>query len=249
MLEFGACPQCKLDIAPERKALSPVVCNHCGHTISKDGHNAQTEHTNQMEKTSIKIMVGISIFVSACYIQIQHWDTAWLKIIPLGVKETIGMQSPSDIETKAQICMDLKKYNCAEESYVKAGQHDFNLFQRAGDFQMKRGKWNEAAQSYYKFFQGGGNTLEAQYNYAKALAQLGQVDEATQYFDAVLAAKPDVLQITVVQNYVKLLVDHQRFDQARNLINKVRREGGEAANSFMETEYKKISELSTASRE
>ncbi|MBX3022716.1 MAG: hypothetical protein KF799_13670 [Bdellovibrionales bacterium] len=245
MLEFGACPLCKQDISPERKKLSPVICNHCGFTFSKDS----LKTANDVESKSIKIMVAISVVVSACYIQISHWDKAWLEIVPLALKETIGMSSPSDIEQKAGICFEQMKWDCVEAQYGKAAQNDPALWERAAGFQMKRAKYNEAAQSYYKFFQSGGVNLESQYNYAKALAQLGQVDEAVKYFDQVLAAKPDVLQITVVQNYVKLLMDHQRFDQAKLLISKVRKDGGPAAESFMETEYKQITQVTTASRE
>ncbi len=36
MMEFGACPQCKLDISPERKAIKPLVCEHCGYTSTND---------------------------------------------------------------------------------------------------------------------------------------------------------------------------------------------------------------------
>lgn len=245
MMEFGACPQCKQDIAPERKQLKPVVCNHCGFTVS--GNEVKVH--NELDKKSIQIMVGISVFLSACYIQMSNWDSAWLEIVPLSVKETIGMSSPGDIEEKAAICMQLKKWDCVETQYIKASQIEPAQWERAGNFQMQRAKYNEAAQSYYKFFQAGGVNLESQYNYAKALAQLGQVDEAVKYFDQVLAAKPDVLQITVVQNYVKLLMDHQRYDQAKVLINKVRKDGGPSAGSFMESEFQQIGELTTASRE
>ena len=114
---------------------------------------------------------------------------------------------------------------------------------------MQRAKYNEAAQSYYKFFKSGGQDLESSYNYAKTLSQLGQVDEAIKYFDQVLGAKPDVLQVTVIQNYVKLLVENKRFVQAKVLIEHVRKDGGEAAGSFMDAEYKRIQELTTASRD
>ncbi len=36
MMEFGACPQCKLDISAERKMIKPMVCNHCGYTSPAD---------------------------------------------------------------------------------------------------------------------------------------------------------------------------------------------------------------------
>jgi tetratricopeptide (TPR) repeat protein len=245
MLEFGACPCCKLDISPERKALKPVVCNHCGFTVSSNQKKAQAE----VDRKSITYMLVISAFFVASYIQISNWDKAWLSIVPLGAKQTVGLMSKADWEDKAQICLDLKKYDCTEEAYNKVAVSEPTQWNRAAHFDMQRAKYNEAAQSYYKFFQSGGQDLEASYNYAKALAQLGQVEEATKYFDQVLAARPDVLQVTVVQNYVKLLMDHQRYDQAKVLIAKIRKDGGETAGSFMEPEFKKIQEMTTASRD
>lgn len=244
MLEFGACPQCKQDVSPERKALKPFVCNHCGYTATKNFHV-----DDQIERKSITMMVAFSVFVVLSYVQLANWDTAWLKILPLGAKQTLGMMTKADFEEKAQICFDLKKWDCAEEAYNKVSALEPALWKRSGHFEMQRAKYNEAAQSYYKFFQSGGQDLESSYNYAKALAQLGQVDDAIKYFDQVLASRPDVLQVTVIHNYVKLLVDHQRFDQAKQLINKVRKDGGESAGSFMETEYKKIQQMTTASRD
>ena len=115
---------------------------------------------------------------------------------------------------------------------------------------MKRAKYAEAARSYYPLFQNGTpQDIEVSYNYAKALAQIGQVDEAISYFDAILAARPDVLQVTVVQNYVKLLMAHQRYDQAKVLISKVRGSSGPAGEQFMDEEFTKIKGLTTASRD
>lgn len=245
MLEFGACPRCKQDISPERKKLIPVICDHCGFSVGNGSLKAQAE----VDRKTITIMLTFSAMIMASYIQISNWDKAWLSIIPLGAKETVGMMSKADLEEKAQICLDLKKWDCTEAAYNKVAQLEPSQWKRAAHFDMQRAKYNEAAQSYYKFFQNGGQDLEASYNYAKALAQLGQVDDAVKYFDQVLAARPDVLQVTVIQNYVKLLMDHQRYNQAKVLISKVRKDGGDSAGSFMEPEFQKVTELTTASRD
>ncbi len=244
MLEFGACPMCKLDVSEERKKSVPFICNHCGFTSMND-----EKVQNEVEKRSIALFVGLSVFVVAAHIQLANWDKHSLAIIPIAVKETIGAVTTQDYEDKAHICMDLKKWDCVEAAYIQVAKAQPNEWQRAGDFQMKRAKYAQAAKSYYEFFQKGAENLEVSYNYAKALAHLGQVDEAVQYFDQVLAARPDVLQVTVVQNYVKLLMDHQRYDQAKVLIDKVRGKSGPAGEQFMEEEFTKIKTLTTASRD
>lgn len=244
MKAFEACPRCKLDISEERKKISPLICNHCGYSLSAE----EEKHTAQGEKHTIVVfssMLGLILF---SFIQLMNWDSYSLEIIPLKIKDTLGMSSPANMDRTAEICMELKKWDCVETNYSHAGQADKTKLPRLGAFQMKRAKYNEAAQTYYGFFQSGGADLEASYNYAKALAQLGQVDEAIKYFDQVLAARPDTLQVTVVQNYVKLLMDNQRYDQAKKLIQDIRGHGPESG-SFMESEFKKIQDMTTASRE
>ena len=244
MLEFGACPRCKLEISPSRKAANPVVCDHCGYVTSNTERLAQIKTENSF----IKVAIGISIFVSAAFMQTMAWDKYALEIIPIKAQSLIGSVSPQTHERLAEICMDLKKYACVEESYKATASTEPSKMIRLGMFQMKLAKWNEAAQSFYAFFQNGGQDLEASYNYAKTLAQLGQVDEAVKYFDQVLASKPETLQVTVVQSYVKLLMDHERFEQAKKLMDDIRK-SSETAAMFMETEYQTVVKHTTASRD
>lgn len=243
-MEFGACPRCKMDIAPERKRSTPIICDNCGFVTT----NTESKQQVKLENKFIKVAIGISIFTVAAFMQVVSWDKYAIEALPLKIKETIGMTNIVDQERLAEICMDLKKYDCVEINYNLTAKSDNMKMLRLGKFQMKRAKWNEAANSFYSFFQNGGEDLEASYDYAKTLAQLGQVDEAVKYFDQVLASKPDVLQVTVVQSYVKLLMDHQRYAEAKKLMDGVRSKG-ENASMFMETEYKKIQEHTTASRE
>lgn len=243
MLEFGACPRCKQDVSAERRNQSLVICDQCGFVVSGNTYAARKE----TEKRSIVIFGAICALVLLGYIQIMNWDNAALEIISLSAKQTLGIASTADNERVAEICMNLKKWDCVEYNYAKTASTDPSKLPRLGHFQMKRSEWQAAAQSYYSFFQKGGNNLDASYDYAKALAQLGQVDDATKYFEQVLAARPDVLQVTVVQNYVKLLMDHQRYEQARKLIADIRGRGPETG-SFMEAEFQKIKDMTTASR-
>jgi tetratricopeptide (TPR) repeat protein len=142
----------------------------------------------------------------------------------------------------ASICMERKKYDCVEQQYARLGQQNPQLMLRLGKFQMSRAHYNEAVNTYRTFFSKGGIDLEASYNFAKALGQVGQIDEAAKYYDYVLGAKPDVLQVTVIQNYVKLLMEANRLDKARTLIEQVRHKSDTSA-YFMETEFKKIQAL------
>ncbi len=143
--------------------------------------------------------------------------------------------------------MDLKKWDCVEAAYLETAKHDVQLFKRAGDFQMKREKYAEAARSYYPLFQDGKvQDIEvSQLQLRKSSCSHRSGDEAVSYFDAILAARPDTLQVTVVQKYVKLLMQHQRYDQAKVLISKIRKDSGPAGEAFMEDEFTQIKQLAS----
>ncbi len=83
--------------------------------------------------------------------------------------------------------------------------------------------------------------LSARYDYARALAEAGDIDLAAQNFDYILKSKPEVWQITVTQKYVTMLIKAERFNQAKLVIKKIRRQDP-SASQFMETEYKIITE-------
>ena len=65
------------------------------------------------------------------------------------------------------------------------------------------------------------------------------IEEASKHFDYVLNAKPRVMQVTVVQNYVKYLVAANQFDKAQQVIFKMRRRD-QTVSQFMDTELKMI---------
>jgi tetratricopeptide (TPR) repeat protein len=184
--------------------------------------------------------VAAAVVIVLGFMQVVSWGGHAIEVLPLQAARLIGLDSLAANEHLARICLDLKKYECVERSYKRlafAGTPDG--FLRLGKFQNSRLEYAAAAESFRQFFARGGRDLEASYGYARALGEIGRVDEASRYYDHVLAAKPDVLQITVVHNYVKALVDHGRLDQALKVISTIRRRG-QSVSSFMDSEYKDI---------
>lgn len=238
------CSRCKLEISAQRQRLNPSVCNHCGFTLSKKEALVKQE----IERSSIMFMLVISAIVLSTYIQVMNWDRYSLDIIPITVKEFMGISTREDWNHKAQICFELKKWNCAETQYAKIALNDPSQYAQLGHFQMLRGKNMEAATSFSMYFQNGGQDLETAYSYAKVLSQLNRAEEAIRYFDMVLEGKTDTLQVTVIQNYVKLLIANHRYAHAIQLIENMRRRAPQA-NQFMEAEYRQINQLATASHD
>lgn len=238
MMQFGSCPRCHMDIAEERRRSQLVVCDSCGFVLS----TADAELRDAIDKKFSYVAIAIAILIVAGFMQVTSWDKHALTVIPLQIKSLLGGNSLSDMEKMAEICMDRRKFDCVEKQYSKIAEQDMQQLLRLGKFQMSRARYQEAAHTYRTFFSRNGIDLEGSYLYARALGQIGQVDEASKYYDYVLGAKPGVVQVTVVQNYVKLLMEAQRLDQAKQLIQGVRKTS-DASSYFMEDELKKIQDL------
>lgn len=209
----------------------------------------------ELENSTFIVTTALGGFVIAALMQIYFWDKYSLDIIPLTVKEVVGATSPADWEEKATICTNLKKWDCVEAQYLKAAQYDKQKYVRLGRFQYDRKNYAKAARSFAIYFSGSdnltgvlkGEDVETALIHAKALTELNQSEEAAKYYEKVLEAKPDQMQVSVIHGYVKMLFKNGKYGRARVLIEDVRKHSSTAA-QFMEAEYQQIRKLRTASR-
>ncbi len=200
-----------------------------------------------LENSTFIVTAGLGAVVIIALLQIYSWDKYALDIIPITVKEVFSMTSPSDWEQKSEMCAVLKKWECVEEQYLKAARTDNSKYVRLANFQFQRGKFDRAARSFSIYFQHREDDPDAALTYAKTLTELNQGEEAAKYFELVLDAKPDILQVPVVHSYVKMLFKNGKFGRAKTLIEEVRKSSSTAA-QFMDAEYQQIRKVQTASR-
>lgn len=238
-LQFGVCPQCKMEISEERLRDNPVICQHCGFSDQKAMKNVE----KRVYKTFLKTSIVLTGFLVASFIQAVNWDKHSLTIIPLKVKEITGMASLQDLKTISEICTERKKWDCVEaalaQTYQMSPQSELEVLAELGKLQFKRGDYVGAFKSLSTYFNQGGVSLDASYDYARVLAQQGQVDQASQVYDEILKAKPDTLQVTVAQNYVRLLMDNSRYKKAKDLLEEIRKSGSNAS-LFMDKEFQEL---------
>jgi len=236
MFQFGACPRCQNELSSERLAFQPLVCNHCGFTANA----IDTKVEQQFEKRFLKIGIVVALFLGLGFVQAANWDQYALEIIPLKIKEITGTASTSDLSRIAEICVERFKHDCVESAYASKGHKgDNEAFADLGKYQARRGKKQDALKSFTAYFKNGGQDLESAYQFAKVLGETGQTDASITYFESVLKAKPETLQITVMQNYVKMLVANGRAAQALVAIEGTRKSSS-TANLFMEPEYQSL---------
>lgn len=239
MTQFGHCPACGTQIPQDRYVGESVVCT-CGWTNST---RAKKELAKQTDRTVMTISLFATLLV-ASFIQVVNWDKYSLSIIPLKAKQALGMASVGDYSEIAQICMERKKYDCAEKAYFGAFERnpqDLTHLEKLGDLQVKQDLMLSAAQTYETYFKSGGGDLMAKFNYAKALAATKDYKKADQYFRDVLKAKPETMQITVTRHYIEMLVSTNELQKAKNVIDHFRKQGSNTS-LFMKKEYDEINQ-------
>lgn len=240
MFQFGSCPRCQSNIPDERLSGQPVICQACGFT--SDSNDQKLD--NSFENRFIKVAILTAFAIVVGFLQTASWDKFALEIIPLKIKQIGGFASNQNLIRISEICSIRLKHDCVESAYADlANQGQTEFLADLGKYQVRRGNKTGAVQTLRQYFNQGGLDLEASYQFAKVLGETGQVDLSVNYYDQVLKAKPEVLQVSVTQNYVKMLINNGRRDQAMNLIKSIRKTSP-TASMFMEEEFKSLNQAS-----
>ena len=236
-LQFGHCPRCGNEITSERIVGGTLVCE-CGWTRSL---RSDSVNRSNVDRTCASIIV-IGGLLIASFLHAVNWDTHFFAIIPLKAKQVAGLAQPADLEKIATICMERKKHDCVERALVDISRiQPMNLenLSRLGQLQYKRDRLNNAAATFAKFFHLKGKSLDATYTYAQTLTRLKRFEEADRHFKAALKMKDNVLQVTVIRNYVQMLVAANRLQDAKSTILRYRKDSA-SANLFMSRELEDI---------
>lgn len=232
-MQHTTCPRCHAEISEERRNSVPLVCDNCGHVVS--GAEAKVEET--MNKNYKYGMFGFAAFVIGFHLFFSAWggytfEVRWIQLF--------GGNSVASQERMAQICIETFQYDCAEEAYLAVARTDSKAFLKLGKFQMSRQNYAGAAQSLKQYLASNEDqNFDVTYLLARSLSETGQIDEASDLYESIIRSKTDILQVTVIQKYVELLMKHQRWEQAQNIIKEIRKRG-EAVADFMSPQYTEI---------
>ena len=232
------CPICQSKISEERTQRGLIICHSCGWSDKVISKN--------LEKKATRIFVGSTVVIAALFIgsfiQSIQWNHYSLEIIPPKTKQIIGMANHSDLRHISQICEELNKFPCLEEVYsdmLKRNSEDLPVWGLYGRTLIYLGKSEEALEAFGNYFTKGGDDLDVAFSYAKILGSAGYIDEATEYFQYIMEAKPGVLQVTVGKRFVEMLYNAGRYKEAQKVIFQFRKRGLNA-DYFMEKSLQKI---------
>ena len=214
------CKRCKLDMPFESEARQLNICPHCG----ADQHE---EKSNPMAlvKTFLPTL-GIMTLIIGMGL---YWGGYSLEVTLIKAQTVTGMADAEDHGRMAEICADLHYHTCVKESLIRkvqANPQDIEVLAELANLMIQMGDAEMAEKALRNYFERGGEDIKAKYNYAKSLRDQDKIQAAITQFERILNEKDDVLQVTVMENYIKLLVEHGEHQKASKAIADVKAKGG-----------------------
>lgn len=212
------CPRCGTEISHERVIGGAIVCS-CGWTKSQ---RSEVSEKRAADKASALIVLFGGLII-ASFLQSVNWEKYFFAIIPLKTKQILGSATQSELKEIAKICLERKKYECSEKARMQAARkdpRDFENLEALGQLQFKRERFEQALDTFTLYFSLKGQSPEAMYLYAQTFYKLKKLDQAERYFELTLDQKQEILQVTVIKNYVQLLRDRNKLAKARDVILK-----------------------------
>ena len=191
-------------------------------------------------------MVFVGVLVAA---QLVIWRGHAFEIIPLKIKQTLGVASSSDLKSIAAICDDRQKWGCEIQAlaqlFAKSQRgkpdHNFSYLAQLAKVQAKHGQPQEARQNYDIYFQLGGRSDTVRLHYANLLAKLGDRIQANREFSYLIYRPNRKPQFEVAREYVHFLIKYHDYPTALAVIRKYR-SYGTVASMFMNREWVKIND-------
>lgn len=237
MNHYGHCPACGNALSTEKLCGQMIVCD-CGWTHS---YKSKLNEKKGSDRVVISMILMCALFVGS-FIHAVNWDTHFFTIIPLKLKELTQTANTEDLKKIVDICSLRSKHDCIEKAYAKMYElnpEEIEVLAELGHLQFLRSHIPQAAQTLQTYFSKGGKSMDAAYDYARALSHMSRYDEALTYFRKVLRSKPKTFQVSVARSYIQTLIKHDRLSQARAAIEYYRKRSVNSA-YFMDKEYKEL---------
>ncbi len=193
-----------------------------GEIMSTSPGTSNADVDAKLERHNLRFVLSFSALLVFAFVQVATWGDHALEIRWIQVADKTGLASVEQLERMAKICVELKKRDCVEYAYLRQSQMDKRNAVRLAEFQMSRGKYREALGSLKTYVASNKQDFRALMVYAEALTEVGRFDEAAQYYEYIIS-KAQTLPNEAVKNYVKCLARAKRYQQAQNVIYKVKK--------------------------
>ena len=239
------CPKCFSAVDTEQSFGGICVCK-CGQVVHLDRREKKKSH----KTTSTNIwMYAIAVLFMAGTLQIVHWDTYSIAIIPLKAKQYTKKASIDDLKKITEICKFRAKLNCQEEALLALYEKEANAeyLIRAGEIQLLTDSYEAAVHSLGAALQLKPKNEKLRYNYAKALMGFGDNLSAAKQLHYLVFKDRRSTNVKAAADYVNLLIESNDFRLAKKVIVSTRLKA-KHANMFGHKQLKLVNKKIAASK-
>lgn len=237
---LNTCRVCQSHIEGDNNFDGIIVCPSCGHTESKNNKSLFLDFLS----SSVGFLIITTGLVFSLF-AIKKWDTFVMKALPLQFRSAIGTANTGEHFKLVEICESRKNLSCVEKYTDKIMQQqpeNIEALRIKAHNQFIHKEFEAAFQNYKLYSELQGDNPDAFYELGKLYIQNNDVKMAIQSFETSINAKPDTLQITVLENYVKALIADQNYQKAYDTIKYVQ-ENSRKSLFFMNTDFEKLEPL------
>jgi len=204
------------------------------HNLLDDTYNMSHSDRAPSHKPFIYVVIGLSVFMILAFIHIINWDRHSFAVIPLKIKYALGLSNQSNYRELAKICIERMKYNCAESalSVLAESSNRVEDLIQLGDLRRKIGIPQAAVLAYEDALKlamkesSNKELAEVHYGLAASFQSLQLSADAIRHYDFAIQAKPEVLQITVTNNYIRYLKQLGLADHIKRVVAEAKKRGG-----------------------
>lgn len=221
----GCCPRCGSNVKPLQMGSATMVCE-CGWLGSVQEKLAEKKN----EQSVITMMVVAAIALAGFFGHFANWGSHAVRAPLLKGQALIGVLSTSGYQELAKICMEVHKYDCAQDAHL-------SLFKKKGDveallalarLQTRLNQRDIAAASYKSYFANGGKALGAAVEYATILEMKNDLAGALKYYDIAANEPTETLPVRATQGVVRLLLKKGHVTKAYSRITAFHGSAGNA---------------------
>lgn len=184
------------------------------------------------------------VFMMAGLFHVHHWNEYFFEIFPLKTAQVMGVADRGQLIRIADICKARNKHTCQMNAYkniLEQNNKDYVAAELLAETQHLSGLNEMAALTLKNYFSVGGDSVRANYIYARVNQALSNSAEAEKYFKKTIDMKPNTLQVNVTEDYVALLMAEREYKKAKKFIDQLRRKG--VPSYFLSTEYTQINKI------
>lgn len=200
---------------------------------------SRSKNLTDEEKKTMCALAGFGLMMSFLMILFVGYGSNGLPVLWLSIKSVFSMADDSEHRRLIELCKEVNQLDCAAKAHEKLAQNDFLANASAGHFFLLKRDYTKALAHYERYFTAHPKDLNAAFDYARLLSWDGRRMEADKYYLMVINAKPNMLQHTVAESYVRHLLKYNDAETAKKFLRKWRSKG-ENASYFLESEWRSL---------